>query len=91
MEYKDLFTDFEKMLERGMLEGFVSSKYQTLYEYLYKRKGVDFANAWMLQDKEEKKRYCANLIKEYMPSNTQLISKCDKFLQKYDKKHSKKR
>jgi hypothetical protein len=86
MTYEETFTDYEKMLKEGALQGFLYKKFQTIYEYLYKKVGVDSANTWMLQDKQTKQIYCAKLILHYKENYSDVIlTKVTKFLSKYDK------
>lgn len=86
MTYEETFTDYEKMLREGALQGFLYKKFQTIYEYLYKRIGVDSANTWMLQNKQQKQIYCAKLILHYKENYSEpILSKANKFLLKYDK------
>ena len=71
--YETTFTDYEKMLTQGALNGFLRKNFQTIYEYLYKRVGVDFANNWMMQHKNMKKKYCAEIIIRYADSYNEAI------------------
>lgn len=84
MKYEELYTDYEKMLREGMLRGFLKNNFSTLYEYLYKRVGIEAANAWMLQNKKEKKLYCAKLIIEYIYDNESLCQSAQKFINKVE-------
>lgn len=88
--YEQTFTDFEKMLTQGALNGFMYKNFSTIYEYLYKRVGVDFANNWMMQDKNMKKKYCAEVIIRYADSyNEATVLKARKFISKLN--YSKRR
>lgn len=89
MRYEETFIDWEKMFDRGILEGFVSNNFQTLYEYLYKRKGVEYANTWALQSKRDKKKYCAELITKYIKDNDGVVLKAQKYLTKCLKRDKK--
>lgn len=84
MNYEHTFTDWDKMLKEGLLQGFLSNKYQTIYEYLYKRVGIDYANTWMMQGKNEKKRYCAEMILKYIDDEV-VKEKAIKYLRKVRK------
>lgn len=88
MKYSEAFTDYEKMLHEGILNGFIRNDFQLLYEYLYKRKGVSFANSFMMKSKREKKRYCADLVLVYIDSEA-LHQKATKYITKYDKRQKK--
>lgn len=81
--YETNFVDYEKMLIQGALSGFLHKNFQTIYEYLYKRVGVDFANNWMMQDKNMKKKYCAEIIIRYADSyNEAIVTKARSYVMK---------
>ena len=86
MKYEELFTDYEKMLHQGILDGFCNSNFQTLYEYFYKRKGVSYANAWMMQSKIEKKKSCAELLLTYIEGHEALKDKAKKYINKVERR-----
>lgn len=86
MKYEECFTDYEKMLHQGILDGFCNNQFQMLYEYLYKRKGAQFANDWMMRKKASKKRFCAEMLLLYIEGNTKLKEKAQKYINKCNKR-----
>ena len=87
MDYEDYFTDYEKRLKDAILDGFLNNNFQPLYEYMYKSKGRDYANSWMLLGKKQKKLTCAELIvSTFSPTELNMpkvIQKAQKYIEKF--------